>query len=162
MVRKALWVARTLDEVVLASAHPSTLRQGSLSGVPASRGHLCQILRSGRGIPGLWQQLGDCSGAKDRVFRPGITSLIRSSSSHSPSHGGQVVCLDQRQIQIGFSQLCMRPVKHLAARKAQVLLCSTSPLWTSDSWIPSPLHPLWPQACLMLLLGAPHFYPHST
>lgn len=55
-----------------------------------SRGHLCRIFRSGRGIPGPWQRLGDCSGAANRVTTPGITSLIGSSSSHTPSHRGQV------------------------------------------------------------------------
>lgn len=117
-VRKALWVAHPLDEVVLASARLSTLSQGSLPGVPASRGHLCQVLCSGRDIPRQCQHLGHCSWPQT-----GFAALRwhRSLclSPHTPSHTGLHV-----PIRVEASQVVpapQKPAEHLAAKQTQVL-----------------------------------------
>lgn len=65
--------------------------RGLLAGVPASGGHLCQVLRSGRGMPGLRQGLGDGSGTTGRLCSPRESlsvSLSGSSCVSRPSPRG--------------------------------------------------------------------------
>lgn len=95
-VRKALWVARLRNEVVLASARLSPLSQGSLPGAPASTSIGLSAKPSARkGRSGAVPASGTLLGCHRQALQPRAASLAASSSSDSLSRGGCVFLSEQ-------------------------------------------------------------------